>query len=218
MYVSKYMSTPVVSIDPSVLIPEALDILRDKKFRHLPVIDREEKLIGIVSDRDLRSAYPSSILPEAERRPVIARIEKTRVERIMTINPVTLSTISTLDDALFIFSKRNVGALPVLDRSRRVMGIFSDRDMLKAYKHLFGLGSNDSALIEIEDDGQPNILTKIVEVLEKSEISFSRILKTQPEGIKSEKNNIYVRIHTLNLRLVHSILLSSGLKPIKTAS
>lgn len=214
MYIAHHMSKPVATIKPGVFIPEAIDILRDKKFRHLPVVNENGRLLGIVSDRDLRSAYPSSLLPEDERIPVIARIERTSVEKIMTREPVTLSRFSTLDDALYLFTRRNVGALPVIDDDGKVVGIFTNRDMLTAYKHLFGLGSNDSALIEIEDDGELHILTRIVEALERNGIVFSRLLKTQPIGPGSQKSCIYVRVHTINLHGVYNVLISAGLKPI----
>jgi acetoin utilization protein AcuB len=75
----------------------------------------------------------------------------------MSVDCVGLTPESTLDDALLLFDRDRMGALPVLDDGR-VVGIFSSRDLLAAYKELFGVGEKGSVLLAIEDDGhgRPN--------------------------------------------------------------
>jgi len=65
MYISEYMTSDPITISSATLLPEARQILNEYQIRHLPVIDSERRLIGIITDRDLRSAYPSSVTPVA---------------------------------------------------------------------------------------------------------------------------------------------------------
>ena len=157
MYIARYMIKEPVTVTPDMLLPEARRLLNENHFRHLPVVDREGQLVGMISDRDLRSAYPSSMLSESERLQVYERVKRAVVADIMSVDCVGLTPESTLDDALLLFDRDRMGALPVLDDGR-VVGIFSSRDLLAAYKELFGVGEKGSVLLAIEDDGhgRPN--------------------------------------------------------------
>ena len=60
MFVSERMATELITVDPEMSIVSAKELMTEKNIRHLPVIDGEGKLIGIVSDRDMRDAMPST--------------------------------------------------------------------------------------------------------------------------------------------------------------
>jgi len=130
----------------------------------------------------------------------------------MTRKPVSLGPGATLDDALFLLDRHNVGAIPVVDEKGRLTGVFSIRDLMKAYKELFGLGERGSALIEVEDDGQPQILTRIVQALESGNIPFTRLVRTAAGESRTAKRAIYLRVHTYNVHGVHEILREAGLR------
>jgi acetoin utilization protein AcuB len=212
MYVALHMSTPAVTIREDVPLQEVREILHAGNFRHLPVVDGDHKLLGIVTDRDLRSAYPSSILYDNDSRVELARMAQTPVRAIMSTELVTLSPTSTLDDALFLLDREKVGAIPVVDEQRCVVGVFSIRDLIKAYKQLFGLGERGSALIAIENDNKPRLLTRIVEVLEGHEIPFTRLVRSGEEA--GGPGIVYLRVNTFNLRAVHGALREAGLSVI----
>lgn len=209
MYVALHMSTPAVTIKEDVPLQEMLEILRARNFRHLPVVDADNRLVGMVTDRDLRSASPSSILAETESRAELSRMARIPAGAIMSTRLTTLSPISTLDDALFLLDREKVGAIPVVDEQGCVVGIFSIRDLMKAYRRLFGLGERGSALIAIEGDNKPRLLTRIVEVLEEHAIPFTRLVRSgdEPGG----PGIVYLRVGTSNLRAVHSALQEAGL-------
>ncbi|MEJ2033952.1 MAG: CBS domain-containing protein [Deltaproteobacteria bacterium] len=211
MYVALHMSTPAITIREDVPLQEVREILQARNFRHLPVVDGDDKLMGMVTDRDLRSAYPSTILDEPESNAELSRAALTPVRAIMSTKLVTLSPTSTLDDALFLLDRERVGAVPVLDDQHCVVGIFSIRDLIKAYRRLFGLGERGSALIAIENDNKPRLLTRIVEVLEEHAIPFTRLVQSEEPG---EAGILYLRVNTFNLRAVHNALQEAGLTVI----
>lgn len=211
MYVALHMTSPAITVREDVPLQEVREILHDRNFRHLPVVDGDDKLIGIVTDRDLRSATPSTILEEMESRSELTRMALTPVRAIMSTKLVTLSPTSTLDDALFLLDRKKVGAIPVVNEQRCVMGIFSIRDLITAYRQLFGLGERGSALIAVENDNKPRLLTRIVEILEEHAIPFTRLVQSEEE---SGPGILYLRVNTLNLRAVHIALQEAGLSVI----
>lgn len=210
MYVRYYMTPSPVTVGPEKTIEEAYRLLQNFHFRHLPVVDEFGSLLGMVTDRDLRSAYPSSILDEDERQKVMERVARKPVREIMSTNNVVLSPLSTLDDALLFFEKRTVGALPVVSSNRLVVGILSFNDLLKAWRSLFGLGEKGSVLIAIEANESSRSLSRLVKVLEEQNVLFTRLIRTG--GSEGEPAMIYLRINTYNVRAVHKAIAEAGFK------
>ncbi|MEW6520545.1 MAG: CBS domain-containing protein [Thermodesulfobacteriota bacterium] len=209
MYIARHMTSPAVTVSPDTLLPAVREIMNTRKFRHLPVVDEEQRLIGMITDRDLRSAYPSSLLPEDKRLAILENVARTEVRSIMSRNIIAITPLSTLDDGLYFLSKEKIGMLPVVDEEQRVIGVFSVQDLMAAYKKLYGIGERGSALIAVEDDGRPKPLTRIVRVLEEREIRFSRLTRVQGED--GGRKIIYLRVHTFNIGMVHKALKEIGM-------
>lgn len=210
MYIMNHMTTNPVTISPDTPISDAGEIVNTNNFRHLPVIDARGKLIGMVTDRDLRSAYPSTVLTEKEKMACIDKVSDKPVSTIMSTKFVSLTGLSTLDDALFLLDRDKVGALPVLDDNDKVVGIFSIRDLIKAYKELYGVGEKGSSLVVIEDDGHHGPLTRIAQTLEEHNINFTRLVKPQNKNDDNSAGFIYLRVNTFNLNAVHHALEEAG--------
>ncbi len=211
MYVQYYMTPNPITIKPSIPIPEAREILKRHDFRHLPVVDSQGRLVGIVTDRDIRSAYPSSVLSGPELEEELSRLARTPVQEIMSTYLLSLDMESTLDDALLLLEHQKIGALPVLDEGRVVRGILSIRDLLKAYGELFGLREKGSVLIAFKDDGSPGILMRIVRLFENLDIPFTRLLRTKDKR-GDAKGIIYVRARTYNLNQLNGAASKAGLE------
>lgn len=209
MEISRYMTPHPLTIRPDLRLPEARDLLHAQPFRHLPVTDEEGRLLGMVSDRDIRSAFPSSILDPLLGREDRARLEAVPVSSIMGHPSVCLPREATLDDALLLFDRHRVGALPVVDGENRVVGIVSTRDVMRAYRILFGIGEAGSALVQIKDDGRPRILARITAALEEHGFPCTRVVRIEPRD--GGDGTIYVRVQTYNLHTVHEALRAAGL-------
>lgn len=208
MYVRRHMTTPVTTVKEAASLEEASRILDGKGFRHIPVVDGEGVLTGMISDRDLRSSRPSNLDPGMENSGE-SRFAKASVGEIMAVDPHTLSLSSTLDDALRSFTAHKFGALPVVDSEGRVAGIFSVQDLLKAYRGLFGVGEPGSVLVEIEDDGRGELMTSIVAALEEKGITMSRLIRVPEEG--SGPPVIYLRLNTCNIHALREAFLSRSI-------
>jgi acetoin utilization protein AcuB len=201
------MTPNPITISSAVLLPEARRLLNEYHIRHLPVVDRENRLVGIVSDRDLRSAYPSSVTSREEKLLAFEQVEKTTVADMMTTSCSTLGPDATLDDALLIFDRDKVGGIPVVSEDHVVLGIFSLLDLTTAFRKLFGVAEEGSILVEVEDDDRDNILSEIVILLEQHGILLTRLIRLVE---KNHLNKIYMRINSQKPVEVYKVLRSKG--------
>jgi len=208
MFIRYHMTPSPITVTPETTVAEAIDILQQYNIRHLLVVDQQGGLQGILSDRDLRSARPSSVARSKERQNVEEQVNSTPVSILMTRDCLSLNPNSTLDDALLLFQSRKIGALPVLNDEEKVIGVFTTADLMNAYRSLFGLGEKGSVLVSIEDNGDPQAMSKLVRVMEEKQVSFTRLVRS--DGGSTSKPMIFLRINTYNVRSVYKALEAAG--------
>lgn len=176
MFISRFMTKAVFTIDSNADISEARQLMLRYRFRHLPVTRSDNTIIGIVSDRDIRSAMPSTYLKESGGAETQAStIAGVAVRDIMTKDPVCVSLSSTIQDALLLIEKTRVGAFPVVDENLKVVGIFSDRDLLNAFLDVLGI-KEPGALLGIVVDEKIEEMERIIHALITENINFGSIL------------------------------------------
>ena len=208
MFIRYHMTPSPITVTPGTTVAEAIDILQQKNIRHLIVADEQDGLQGILSDRDLRSARPSSVASSSERQQVEEQVNSTPVSVVMTRDCLTLNPNATLDDALLLFQTRKIGALPVVNDDDKVVGVFTTADLMNAYRALFGLGEKGSVLVSIEDTGDPQAMSKLVRVMEEAQVVFTRLVRS--DGGTKSKPMIFLRINTYNVRSVYKALEAAG--------
>lgn len=178
MFVSDRMSTDLITVRPEVSISEAKNIMVENNIRHLPVVDEENKLAGIVTDRDIRDAMPSVLLKKQDYQKTLSKIDSHPVADIMTKEPLTIYAYYTIQDTLLVLQKKKVGALPVIDDQGYLKGLLATRDLLDAYVHVMNIDEPGSLLCIIVDD-QPGQMKKIVDVITEEKISLGSVLVTR---------------------------------------
>ncbi len=208
MFIQDYMTENPVTVAPDIMIIGAIELLGEYDFRHLPVVDGDGVLLGIVTDRDLRSACPSSIIREEDIEQGMELLRSTPVATVMSSEVIVISPDSTIDAALLLFESRGFGTLPVVDRQGRVVGIFSLKDMMVGYRRLFGLGEKGSALVCIEDSGEKQMLSSLVKALAENKILFTRLIRKEKDGPRPAM--IYLRINSMNLSFVRKVIDGAG--------
>lgn len=136
MLVRERMTPNPITIMPDTSVTEALNLIRTRKVRRLPVIDRHGQLVGIVSYTDLLAVSPSpaTLLSVWEMRDLL---EKLKVDKIMTREVVTVAEDTPVEEAARIMADRRIGGLPVL-RDHTVVGIITETDLFKTFLALLG--------------------------------------------------------------------------------
>ncbi|MFO7646430.1 MAG: CBS domain-containing protein [Desulfosarcina sp.] len=211
MFVSRSMVSPVITIDKDASVFEAQKKMTAHQIRHLPVVDADNRLIGIVTDRDIRSALPYDLIKESGTSPEREKAARLKVQDLMARNPISISPTYTIQDALLMIQKERVGAFPVVDEEGKLCGILSVRDLLRAFTHVLGIGQ-PGTLLGIEVEEKVGQLKKIVDAVTAENISFGSVLVSQTW--ETGKRAVFPYLLTNNVARVKKKLSAMGYKLI----
>jgi acetoin utilization protein AcuB len=175
MYIRKTMTSDVITVDPSADILEARALMVTNRFRHLPVVDNEGRLIGIITDRDVRSALSIERYNAPSEQDAGSRRSGIMVADVMTRDPVTIPLDSTIQDALLLVRDYRVGAFPVVDETGHLRGILSDSDLLHAFINVLGI-NEPGVLLGVLVDEEMREMQKIIDALITEAVSCGSIL------------------------------------------
>ena len=136
MLVKNRMSYPIITVEPDMPIMEALNLMRTKNIRRMPVVEANGKLIGIISDKDLLNAGPSQAtsLSVWEINYLVGKIT---VKKVMTKNVLTISEDTPIEEAARIMVDNKVGGMPVM-RGKEIVGVITESDLFKVLLELMG--------------------------------------------------------------------------------
>lgn len=207
MFINKSMTKNVITIGPDAGIEEARKLMEKNGIRHLPVVLEDFKLVGIVTDRDIRSAQPSCALPDVEIKAEQKLLASLKVKDIMTMDPVSISPANTLGDALVLMKKIKVGAFPVVDQEGKLKGIISIRDLIRAFINVLGL-EEPGALLGIIVENKVGQMKKIVDAISEEGVSFGSILVARHS--EEDKRLVFPYLLTSNVARVKRRLKDSG--------
>lgn len=202
MFISKSMTHKVITIKKEASILKARDLLTQYAIRHLPVVADQNLLIGIVTDRDIRSALPFD--------PTTSKVDDGQhltVGEIMSKDPITLQPMNTIEDALLLVQREKVGAFPVVDEENRLKGILSVRDLLRAFINVLGIGE-PGTLLGILVEEKVGQMKKIVDAITAENISLGSILVAR--YWEKEKRAVFPYLLTNNVTRIKKKLQSMG--------
>jgi acetoin utilization protein AcuB len=207
MFVSRSMTRQVITVNPDVRIFDAQELMQTNEIRHLPVVDKDDKLVGIITDRDIRSALPFSFFKKSLDEVEKVKLSELRVKDIMSKKPISISPTYTIQDALLVIQDSKVGALPVVDGDGKVTGIISVRDLLRAFINVLGIGEPGTLLCILVEEkvGQ---LKKIVDAVTAENISFGSVLVARYWD--EDKRAVFVYLLTLNVAHIKKKLENMG--------
>jgi acetoin utilization protein AcuB len=138
MKVREAMTPDPITIDPGASLGTAMEVMRSRRVRHVPVVDEAGRLMGIITDRDLRQAAFAPVLAERldlrtqRRLQGLARVlEDVRVRDAMTWGVVTIHPDAGLVHGALLMFEQRVGSLPVIEDGKLV-GVLTERDVLRA--------------------------------------------------------------------------------------
>lgn len=131
MTIKTWMKHPVITVKPQDSVRHAREVMEERRINQLPVVV-DGHLVGIVTDRDLRDAFPSVFEAEEPRHHRGAEPSTIPVQDVMTANVLTLAPAASLADAARLMRRERIGAIPIVDGGRLV-GILSRCDVLDAF-------------------------------------------------------------------------------------
>jgi acetoin utilization protein AcuB len=186
------MATNLVTVGPNEASQRAYQLMRDHRFRHLPVV-ANGRLVGILSDRDLRPILFSPGLAE------------TRVADLMTEQPTTIAPDAGVEDAASLLVVKKIGCLPVVEGDR-LIGIITETDLLAVLVELLGL-LTQSMRLDIRVPGGLDSYERMVGIIRSHDV---RILSVGAVPEDGGETVFSVRLQPCDVRPLVTALVRAG--------
>jgi acetoin utilization protein AcuB len=193
------MTPQPISVDEGTSVTEAAGLMRENKIRRFPVV-RGSELVGIVTDRDLRSAAPSQVISfDAKERELMPELHsllsQVKVGEIMSREVVTVDPEQTIVTAALHMLKLGISGLPVVDSQGALVGIITEKDIFKVLVDFSGVSLGSTVLaFRLED--RPASLKEVADAIGKHEGRVASIMTSYDSADRGFRR-VYYRIRDL---------------------
>ncbi len=212
MYVGRIMHTQLITVSPTTSLEEANILIRKKRIDHLPVINDSGKLVGILSDRDLKQywASPATTLSTHELNYLLQQVI---VEMIMITPVITIPPSTTIERAALIMQENDINALPVVENDDLV-GIITSTDVMGVLLSAIGI-SDDSVRLGVMVKDTIGTLAKVSALLSEEEVNIQSLF-SWPEKNYSGVHQLVMRIPKGDGQKAVEALTKAGYKVIES--
>lgn len=194
MLVKNWMTKPVITIDEDESMHEAIKRLKENKIRILPVM-KKEKLVGIITDRDLKRASASDAT-SLEIHELIYLTYQIKVKHLMTKHVITVPVDYTVEETAKVLFENKISGVPVLDHDKKLVGIITQTDLFRVIIALTGVGKKGIQFaFQIED--RPGSIKELGDVIRKFGARMASILTTY-ENVPEGYRKAYIRVYQID--------------------
>ena len=194
MLVKNWMSTNVITVNQDNSMEDAMDLLKEHKIKMLPVM-KKNKLVGIVTDRDLKRASASDAT-SLEIHELLYLISKIKVKEIMSKPPITIPDDYTTEEAAVVLLKNNISGAPVVDDNGQIMGVITQNDIFRALISLTGVGKK-GIQFAFQLDDRPGSIKEVADVIRQYGGRMVSILSSY-EGVPQGSRKVYIRMYGID--------------------
>jgi acetoin utilization protein AcuB len=191
MLVQDIMQTKVATATPDTSLTKVLRLLQGRGFRHVPVVDGG-KLVGIISDRDVKQSIASAAM-SAEGRERDRLLERLTAGQIMTRPVRTIGPMFTVEDAVKLMVIHRISAVPVTE-GEGLVGLVTETDVLHLFARAMGVLEPSSRLDVLVREGDTG-LGDVVRIVEASGARISSVITLGTVGGGRE---IVLRLATID--------------------
>lgn len=203
MYVRNSMTTNPYTVAPEATIADALELIRNKNIKRLPVVKNDE-LVGIITRSQLLEVSPSpaTSLSVFEINYLLA---KTTIESIMTKKVITVTPDTLLEEASLLMRKYKIGGIPVV-QNKEVVGIITETDVFDAFIEIMGFRDKGARITVDVGTDHPGVLAEVTSVIASFNVNITHIA--------AFRNELIVRINTSNIKEIVEAIEKQGYKVI----
>ena len=193
MLVKEWMSKEVITVDANDSMQDAIKRLKEHNIRMLPVT-KKGKLVGIVTDRDLKRASASDATM-LEIHELLYILNNLKVEEIMTKNPITVPFDYTIEETAEVLLKNKISGVPVVGYKGQIEGTITQTDIFKAILSLTGLSKRGiSFAFKLED--RPGSIKQVADIIRKYDGRMASILGSY-DGVAEGYREVYIRAYNI---------------------
>jgi acetoin utilization protein AcuB len=194
MLVKNWMSKPAITIDADASMHDAIKLLKNHNIKMLPVMEKG-RLVGIVTDRDLKRASASDAT-SLEIHELLYLISKIKIKEIMTKNPIKVPEDYTVEETAEILLRHNISGVPVIDQHHNIVGTITQNDVFRILISLTGAEKRGIQFgMELED--RPGSIKEVADVIREYGGRMASILTSYnmaPEGFR----RVYIRMYGID--------------------
>lgn len=171
MYVKQFMTSRVFTVSPDDNIADTMALMREKQINRLPVVEKG-KLVGIVTDGDLREVSPSpaTTLSIFELNYLVGKtpIREVAVKKVITCTPDT-----KIEDAALLMRENGIGALPVVEDGKLV-GIVTESDIFDTFLDIMGFRSPGQRFV-IETKDEVGVMVDLASIMKEHDVNITSL-------------------------------------------
>lgn len=194
MLIRNWMTSSVISVKEDASMLKVSKLMKEHGIKRVPVVDDDNKLIGIVSDRDIKEASPSKATT-LDIHELSYLLSELKIKDIMTKDPVAVSPMDTIEQVALIMLEKKLTGLPVVDWEHKLVGIITEADIFKIFTEISGvkLGGIQFAL---ELSEEPGTLPPVLDLIREN---GGRLISVLTGGYKNEgtMRDVYIRIRPM---------------------
>jgi len=201
MLVKDWMTKTVITVDANGSMQEAMGLMKKHMISMLPVMKRG-KLIGIVTDRDMKRASASDA-STLEIHELLYLISKIAVKDIMTKEPVTVPYDFTVEEAAEVLMKNKISGAPVVDEKGRVVGTITKGDLFRVLISLTGVGKRGIQFaFQVED--RSGSIKEVADIIRNYGGRMVSILSTY-ENVPAGFRKVFIRMYGVDREKLPSL-------------
>ncbi len=190
MLVKEWMASEPIVVDENTSIMKATQIMKENNIRRIPVV-RDGRLIGIISDRDIKEAAPSKAT-SLDVHELYYLLSEIKIKDIMTPDPITLRENDSVEKAAVIMLENRISGMPIVDDENHVIGIITETDVFKVMVSITGAYRSPIQLaFDMED--RPGSLNKLLNAIREQGGRIVSVL-TSHEHMPVGRREVYIRL------------------------
>ncbi len=191
MLIGNWMTKEPISVTPETSMMRAAKTIKDKAIHLLPVVDADNKVVGVVTDRDLKEASPSKATT-LDVHELYYLLSEIKVKDIMTSKVYTLTPEDTVERAAVLMREKRIGGLPVVDAADRLVGVITESDVMDVLIKITGV-LHGGFQMGFAVSNQPGSLLGIIEDLARLGCRIMSIL-TAYESVETNQRHVFIRV------------------------
>lgn len=179
MYVHERMTRRPTVVMPDYSVAKAYQLMKEGRFSQLPVVDGDNKLIGLVTEKLLAEVNPSSATSLSVYE-INYLLSKTKVKDIMKTGIFKINKNALLEDAALIMKENRISSLPVTD-GEYLVGIITRTDIFRAFIDIMGVKATGTR-IAISAVDKTGVFAEITQIFASYGIDIRNISNINENG------------------------------------
>ena len=164
-------------------------LMKEHGVRRLPVVDDSNRVIGIISDRDVKSASPSKAT-SLEVHEIQYLLAEVKAKDIMTSNPICVKSNESISKVALIMLDKKIGGMPVVDDDNHLLGIITDQDVFRVLVTIGG--ARDPGIeLTVETSQEPGSLARVFDIVRKNK---GRIVSVMTAYLANGNRHVFIRL------------------------